>query len=141
MNGVRKRQLTFYVQSMAQVNATWNTEEVEGNLKRLGDEMTRKAKEACWEAVKVIWRESEKQCPYDTGNLKDSWDSEDLQSEIGYKVGYGMKYRVPYARRLHEHPEYKFQRGRKAKYLSDPIDQNTGDWKGAVTNKLKEALR
>jgi len=29
-------------------------------------------------------------------------------------------YDTPYAARLHEHPEYEFQNGRKGKYLEDP---------------------
>ncbi|MCK2024061.1 hypothetical protein KZC52_14070 [Microbacterium sp. kSW2-24] len=31
-----------------------------------------------------------------------------------------VTYDTPYAARLHEHPEYNFQDGRKGKYLEDP---------------------
>jgi len=33
-------------------------------------------------------------------------------------------YHTPYATRLHENPQYNFQRGRKGKYLEDPIKKN-----------------
>lgn len=35
-----------------------------------------------------------------------------------------ISHNTPYAHRLHEHPEYRFQKGRKGKYLTDPIIKN-----------------
>jgi len=34
--------------------------------------------------------------------------------------GAAVTYDTPYAARLHEHPEYQFQGGRKGKYVEDP---------------------
>lgn len=34
--------------------------------------------------------------------------------------GAAVSYDTPYAARLHEHPEFNFQGGRKGKYLEDP---------------------
>lgn len=57
--------------------------------------------------------------PFDTGMLQASGHVEpdtDKRVIVGYN-------RV-YAARLHEHPEYRFQNGRKGKYLEDPIKNN-----------------
>lgn len=66
-----------------------------------------------------ILRLSSFEVPHDKGSLQNSGTVQ----EIGDDVIVG--YHEPYAARLHEHPEYKFQKGRKAKYLIDPIIMNT----------------
>ncbi|SMP25109.1 hypothetical protein SAMN06265361_10518 [Laceyella tengchongensis] len=38
-----------------------------------------------------------------------------------------VSYNTPYARRLHEHPEYRFQNGRKGKWLEDVANQKQGE--------------
>ncbi len=90
--------------------------------------------QACEVASDIIGNESEKQVPFGIGTLRDSWKVEPLANEIGFRFGY----HTPYASRLHEHPEYKFKNGRKAKYLEQPIEENLGDYKGRFLNKLKE---
>jgi len=128
---------------MAQINVKWDTKEVENNLRKLKASVQGKVKEAVYMGASVIGNESEKQCPYDTGFLKDSYDQKEMMKGgdvYGYTIGYGIKHRVPYAIRLHEHPEYKFQRGKKGKYLEDPIKMNLGNWQGKMRNKLKEAF-
>jgi len=118
----------------------WDTKQVMANFNKLKASMDKKAEQACWVGAMAILSESERICPFDTGNLKDSANAEKLNTEVGYKFGYGMRYPVVYARRLHEHPEYKFKNGRKGKYLESPIKENTGDWHSKVRNKFKEAL-
>ena len=51
-------------------------------------------------------------------------------------VGYYM----PYAARLHEHPEYHFQHGRKGKYLEDPLKQNADKFLEIIGQRAREAL-
>ena len=65
-----------------------------------------------------IMRLSQLEVPHDKGSLQNSGTVE----QIGDNVVVG--YHEPYAARLHEHPEYHFQAGRKGKYLSDPITNN-----------------
>lgn len=65
-----------------------------------------------------VMRLSQRQVPHDEGTLQNSGTVED----VGLDVVAG--YHTPYAARLHEHPEYRFQKGRKGKYLEDPIRQN-----------------
>lgn len=65
-----------------------------------------------------ILRLSSREVPHDTGQLQNSGHVEDQKDEsiVGYNKVYAAK--------LHEHPEYRFQKGRKGKYLEDPIKNN-----------------
>jgi len=65
-----------------------------------------------------ILRLSGREVPHDKGLLQNSGNVEDQKEES--IVGYNKVY----AARLHEHPEYRFQKGRKGKYLEDPIKNN-----------------
>lgn len=56
--------------------------------------------------------------PLDEGTLMNS-GAVDVQGNH-HVAGY----HTPYAARLHEHPEYRFRRGRKGKYLTDPVLNN-----------------
>lgn len=57
------------------------------------------------------------------------------------KQGAYVGYNKPYAAKLHEHPEYNFQKGRKGKYLEDPIKNNLPVFREHLMNKIKEALK
>jgi len=71
----------------------------------------------------VIDNLSNKEVPHDEGILQASWTIEDMGT--GWRrVGY----HTVYAARLHEHPDYRFQKGRKGKYLEDPIKRNSNKW-------------
>jgi len=65
-----------------------------------------------------ILRLSNKEVPFDIGTLANSGRVDAFPNYC--EVGYHTKY----AHRLHEHPEYNFQNGRKGKYLEDPIKNN-----------------
>lgn len=69
-----------------------------------------------------ILRLSNKEVPFDIGTLANSGrvDAYPLTPKDTVEVGYHTRY----AHRLHEHPEYNFQNGRKGKYLEDPIKNN-----------------
>jgi len=67
-----------------------------------------------------ILRLSNFEVPHDKGLLQTSGHVE-ANNDTGVIVGYNKVY----AARLHEHPEYRFQKGRKGKYLEDPIKNNT----------------
>lgn len=66
-----------------------------------------------------LLRLSQFEVPHDEGTLQNSGTVEPLAN--GDIV---LGYHEPYAARLHEHPEYHFQKGRKGKYLEDPINHN-----------------
>lgn len=56
--------------------------------------------------------------PHDEGTLQNSGAVEPVRD------GVVLGYHTPYAARLHEHPEYNFQKGRKGKYIEDPLIRN-----------------
>lgn len=79
-----------------------------------------------------VLRLSQFEVPHDTGLLQNSGHVEDVGEDEAI-VGYNKVY----AARLHEHPEYRFQGGRKGKYLEDPIKNNIG----VFTNFFGEVIR
>ena len=81
-----------------------------------------------------ILRLSSFEVPHDTGMLQSSGHIEDLNDES--IVGYNKVY----AARLHEHPEYHFQKGRKAKYLEGPIKKNLHIFISYIANPTGELL-
>jgi hypothetical protein len=77
-----------------------------------------------------ILRLSAFQVPHDKGTLQNSGSVQDLKDES--VVGY----HTPYAARLHEHPEYAYQKGRKGKYLEDPIKTNLSVFKKYMNDMI-----
>lgn len=65
-----------------------------------------------------IIRLSSLEVPHDKGSLQNSATVQVIGPDIV------LGYHEPYAARLHEHPEYRFQKGRKGRYLIDPIINN-----------------
>ena len=90
--------------------------------KKLADlvakKMPDKVSQAVHNVASEVLRLSSRQVPHDTGELQNSGSVEDRRDES--IVGYNKVY----AARLHEHPEFTFQKGRKGKYLEDPIKDN-----------------
>ncbi len=56
------------------------------------------------------------------------------------KIVVFVSYNTPYARRLHEHPEYRFNEGRKGKYLEDPFKRLSPKVLKLVQARIKAAL-
>lgn len=88
--------------------------------------------QGCNEVAHEILRLSNPQVPHDIGLLAGSGHVEPQPD--GAIVGYNKVY----AARLHEHPEYRFQKGRKGKYLEDPIIQNMAVFEKHLGNKLNQ---
>lgn len=79
-----------------------------------------KINRAVHDVADEILRLSSFEVPHDTGMLQSSGHVEGTHEPDEVIVGYNKVY----AARLHEHPEYRFQKGRKGKYLEDPIKKN-----------------
>lgn len=113
--------------------------DLSGMLKGLGNAESR-ALEAVFSGVKDVSEElgrlSLAQVPHDIGTLSQSleivYDRAKLESTVSYNT--------PYAARLHEHPEYRFQKGRKGKFLEDPANENASVFKDHIIQKVKRAL-
>ena len=82
-----------------------------------------------------ILRLSQYEVPHDAGELQNSGSISDEKDES--IVGYNKVY----AARLHEHPEYQFQKGRKGKYLEDPIKMNLSVFLNYFKDTLGELFR
>ena len=89
-------------------------------VKRLKKGVDQKSKEAIRDIANEVLRLSSKEVPHDTGALQNSGHTAAGDNEFERQVGYNKVY----AARLHENPQYNFQKGRKGKYLEDPIKHN-----------------
>lgn len=70
-------------------------------------------------AANVLLDESRKEVPLDTGALSRSGAVDVNEGDLSATVSYD----TPYAVRWHEE-DANFQRGRKKKYLEDPLNNN-----------------
>ena len=103
-------------------------ENLKGEVKKLEG----KAKEVLRDQGNQLLRESRNEVPLDTSTLLKSSKSEfvgEFEREVSYNT--------PYALRVHEHPEYNFQRGRKAKYLEDPHKRLSATFAKDLAEALK----
>lgn len=91
------------------------------------------AKKALHDALDHLASVSKEQVPLDHGPLKDSCYVDVAPDGKSGTVSYD----TPYAVVQHENMEYQHQRGRKAKYLEDPV--NDGAVQGEMQTLLKNA--
>ncbi len=115
--------------------ATVQDEKVQLKLGNIRGFSSTAAKAALLEVGLELLRLSQEQVPHDTGELQNSGEVEAIGNDI--IVGYHK----PYAARLHEHPEYRFQKGRKGKYLEDPLIQNLSTFNKHVGESIEHAIR
>ena len=113
-----------------------DTKSFNQGVAKLGTVMARAILRGVNDVASEILRLGEREVPHDIGLLQNSGHVEPAKNDEVI-VGYNKVY----AARLHEHPEYRFQKGRKGKYLEDPIKNNTGTFikfiEGAVSAALK----
>lgn len=67
---------------------------------------------------------SAEEVPLDIGTLLGSGT---VVPATDAEQGAQVVYDTPYAARLHEHPEYNFQQGRKGKFVEDPAVANRAE--------------
>lgn len=84
-----------------------------------------------------IIRLSQFEVPHDTGQLQNTGHVEPGSNEAEAIVGYNKVY----AAKLHEHPEYRFQKGRKGKYLEDPIKNNLATFNNFFAKAFGELFK
>ena len=104
------------------------------NLRVLNEFAKKAPPRALLDIGNELLRLSQKEVPHDEGTLQNSGTVEEDGDDV--LVGY----HTPYAHRLHEHPEYKFQKGRKGKYLTDPLERNRLVFTKQLANKLDTDL-
>lgn len=121
---------------MAAVSVDFDTSRVAAAIGRISaaiDPLVEKAEDEVADTILLL---SQAEVPHRVGTLQNSGATD--RDSKGAFVGY----HTPYAARLHEHPEYNFRKGRKGKYLEDPIKHNMQLWRKklgkGVTNAIEE---
>lgn len=113
---------------------------IRGSLdKALIKEMTEYGtKQGLWDALDILAKESKQQVPLDQGTLRSS--CEVSVSDDGTEGA--VSYDTPYAVVQHENTWYQHQRGRKAKYLEDPLNDPSviSDMKNAIVAAYKKQM-
>ena len=89
------------------------------------------------DAALELMRLSQQQVPHDEGTLQNSGT---VEMDSDWHRGVIVGYHTPYAAHLHEHPEYHFQKGRKGKYLEDPLMDNANVLNVRAAIKIKTKL-
>lgn len=106
------------------------------NFRAITDEIRGRLRQGVALSAERLLALSAEQVPLDEGTLQGSGSvSTPLASrdEIVSQVVYD----TPYAARLHEHPEYNFQGGRKGKYLEDPALENKGELGDIIRKEVR----
>jgi hypothetical protein len=117
-------------------NIIWDTKDFDKKVKNLVLVIEKAGAKALRDIAYEILRLSSFEVPHDTGMLQASGHVEDNNPD-DVLVGYNKVY----AARLHEHPEYRFQKGRKGKYLEDPIKKNTPIFRRLAENAVNTSLK
>lgn len=121
---------------MASIN--WNTKDFESGMERLGRLIQEASHKALTTIAMEVLRLSQFEVPHDKGMLQASGNvSQDITDHDTVLVGYNKVY----AARLHEHPEYNFQKGRKGKYLEDPIKHNLDVFRRFYAEAMKGVIK
>lgn len=109
----------------------WDGEAVERRL-------TAAAERGLRRGLSGVLRESNREVPYDTGELFRSsrTDMETTYSEIIGQVSYNTVYAVI----QHERLDYRHAPGRKAKYLEDPLFREARNVLNAIASELRGAI-
>ncbi len=106
------------------LEVTFDTTGIDKVLERIKKNVDRFSMKGLTEMGDELLRLSNFEVPHDTGALAATGNV-DPTSEVETVI---VGYHTPYAARLHEHPEYTFQKGRKGKYLEDPLKHNLTKW-------------
>ena len=97
-----------------------DTRDFDAGMKRFRENVRQVENEVSYEQANEILRTSVREVPHHTGNLQSTGDTRPLAAETGHMVYYD----TDYAAKMHENPQFSFQKGRKGKYLEDPIKRN-----------------
>lgn len=116
------------------INIIFNTKEFDNGIENLKQKVLLQNRKALREIGNEILRLSTFEVPHDKGLLQASGHLEMGKEEA--LVGYNKVY----AARLHENPQFRFQKGRKGKYLEDPIKNNLGTFRRFYSEILGEII-
>lgn len=101
------------------------------NLEKVAKRMPAVTTKAIQAEAQVIMAESVRQCPVDTGRLRQS--SYVKRKDEHVVIGYG----VDYALAVHERTEVHHADGTNAKFLSRPVDAHRHTFVSDVANRIR----
>lgn len=117
------------------IKVEFNVESLEKGFKKLSEIAIDARNQGTAKVAEEIMRLSQFEVPHDVGDLQNSGTV--VKDKKDYLVGYNRKY----AARLHENPQYNFQKGRKGKYLEDPIKRNLSLFLKILGGEYRDELR
>ncbi|GHU54519.1 hypothetical protein AGMMS49975_15030 [Clostridia bacterium] len=106
------------------------------NLSELERLIAQVADQAIHDCADDLLAKSGEQVPHDMGTLELS--GEVIRLDAGKYI---VSYNTAYAVKQHEDLTLRHQRGRKAKYLEDPYNENAQKYKDYIAAKIAEALK
>ena len=118
-------------------SVTWDMRDFIDGLGRAEQKVTDAVQQGTRNVAEDVLRRSQALVPHDTGTLQNSGHVEHFPNES--IIGYGGMANS-YAIRLHEHPEFNFQKGRQGKYLEQPLLQNISLYKEIYGDTIGFAL-
>lgn len=116
-------------------NIVFDTSDFDKKSKEFVVKMEKASYQGARDVASEILRLSTFEVPHDKGLLQASGNVNDNNPK-DIIVGYHKVY----AARLHEHPEYHFQKGRKGKYLEDPIKKNLHIFIKYIADPIKNLM-
>lgn len=105
--------------------------------KDVSPEVKQASAQALSDAAEFLLEKSNETVPFDIGTLqgsgKTSLDPASMTAAVSYDT--------PYAVRLHEHPEYNFQNGRRGKWLELTIQEQKSKVQDYIADRIRQAMR
>lgn len=103
---------------MGSVSVDFDAQGVLAKLSRLKANTPKETEHSTEDIANELLRLTQFEVPHDTGFLQNTGTVQKQGSD--FVTGYNTRY----AARLHENPQYHFQKGRKGKFLEDPLVRN-----------------
>ena len=97
------------------------------------------ARRGVGKAAEYVLGEARKQVPHDTGVLERSGRASHEGS--GPTARGAVSFDTPYAVDQHEATHYRHKKGRKAKYLEDPLNASQTTAREIVATELRNSLK
>lgn len=120
--------------------------QVQVNLGRVTRDIENAVVQAMEDNVLDLERRSKEQVPIDTGDLRGSGTSEvtevygGVKGTVSFNAG-SADGGISYALIQHENMTFVHPKGGKAKYLTDPLNQNATKYRKHILEKTRRATR
>lgn len=113
--------------------------QVQLNIERMTRNIAEAVKEGLEDVTLDLERRAKEQAPIDLGDLRGSGASEVITTTNG--VNGIVSFNTPYALIQHEDLTFFHPQGGKAKYLTDPLNQQAINYKKHIQNKIRRVTR